>query len=346
MQTLKLAHKAKKLSKQLRYILRGPASEQRAFEFKQLQRVYEQAYLLVQFYYLFLLYDFMNMSIILWRQKEVAATIEPLWPLFWVRWFDAKNVFSGVMCLAFLAGLLVLYFPGKRLARLLVFLAFLMLDALGNSFGKINHGQHALIAVAFVLIWLPQGSPPLHKHSFLYRQRYLAVFWAAQLAVGLFYSMSGFWKIGIGLQQLWAGQINTFHPYALANLIAFRLLQTNQNSVLGWFIINHPLLGWPMHLGAVYLEFFAIVAIFRPQVQRIWGLGIMLFHIGTWLLMEIPFTGNMFLVGLFLILSPFAPIQTTWREFFYQLPVLGELVYWLKYPALAKAKLTSRESRY
>ncbi len=211
-----------------------------------------------------------------------------------------------------------------------------MLDALSNSFGKINHGQHALIALAFIFIWLPDVTRAEEKISQTQRQLYLSVFWAAQLALGLFYFMSGSWKIWIGLQQFSAGEINTFHPYALADLVAFRLLQTNQSSILGWLLIDHPLLGWPMHLGAVYLEFFTLIAAFRPSIQRIWGLGLVVFHIGTWLLMEILFGSNMFMIGLLFILSPFAPAQIRWRTVIEQLPLFGEIISWLKYHTLSK----------
>jgi len=333
---LKRHNKARRFAKLVRRILQGQIFTQSELDFKALQRAYVRATLLVQVYYAFLLFDFTNLAIGLWRQAAVANTIQPLWPVFWAQAFDGKTVFAAIICCALVADVLAVCLPGKRWVRLFLFVSFLLLDAISNSFGKINHSQHALIAIAFIFIWLPDVAGSEEKISQIKRQLYLRVFWAAQLAFGLFYFMSGSWKIWIGVQQLLAGEINTFHPYALANLVAFRLLQTNQSSILGWLLIEHPLVGWPLHLGVLYLEFFTIIAAFRPSIQRIWGVGLVVFHIGTWLLMEILFGSNMLMIGFLFILSPFAPPQTNWRTLLEQLPLLGEIISWRKYHTASK----------
>ncbi len=98
MHTLKLPDKARRVAKLVRHILQGQIFTQRSIDFKHQQRAYARATLLVQAYYVFLLFDFTNMAIGLWRQAAVATSIKPLWPVFWSHFFDGKNIFAVVIC--------------------------------------------------------------------------------------------------------------------------------------------------------------------------------------------------------------------------------------------------------
>lgn len=299
------------------------------FTFGAYRRAAEQAQGLVRFFYLFVLYQLTLTSIHLWGQASNASAIEPLWPLFWVEFLPRPAAFAIAICTALAAGLVGFLATEQRLARVMVFVGYLLLNGLQNSFGKINHGDHAMIAVAFVLIWLPARPAPGSRNTVTYTHLYLTAIGAAQVMVGLFYTMSGLWKVYFGVQQLLAGEINTFHPHALATLVAFRLLQTRQESILGWLIVAQPLLGWPLHMGALYLELGALMAAFRPPLHRVWGVGLLLFHLATWLLMEIPFLPSMVLIGLFFVQAPLAPATFDWRTVLHQLPGLGMFVSWV-----------------
>ncbi|MCL4862580.1 MAG: hypothetical protein KJZ93_24425 [Caldilineaceae bacterium] len=315
------------LYRRLRRRLQGaPSPSSHIFTFTAYRRAAEQAHHLVRFFYLFVLYQFTLTSIHLWRQASNAGAIEPLWPVFWVEFLPRPAAFAIAICIALAAGLAGLLATEQRLARVMVFVGYLLLNGLQNSFGKINHGDHAMIAVAFVLIWLPHQPASGNRNSVTHTHLYLSVFGAAQVMVGLFYTMSGLWKVYVGAQQLLVGEINTFHPYALATLVAFRLLQTGQEGILGWLIVANPLVGWPLHMGALYLELGALMAAFRPPLHRIWGVGLLLFHLATWLLMEIPFLPSMVLMGLFFVQSPLAPATFDWRAVLPLLPGLGIFV--------------------
>lgn len=305
------------------------SSSSHSFTFGAYCRAAEQAHLLVRFFYLFVFYQLTLTSIYLWGKAATATPIDPLWPVFWVDYFAKPTAFAIAICVALAAGFAGVLMPQRQLVRVLVFGVYLLLNGLQNSFGKINHGDHPMIAVAFVLIWLPRWPASGQRNSVSQAHLYLTVIGAAQVMVGLFYTMSGLWKVYFGVQQLVAGEINTFHPHALATLIAFRLLQTDQESILGGLIVAQPLLGWPLHIGALYLELGALIAAFRPPLHRVWGIGLILFHMGTWLLMEIPFLPSMVLVGLLFVCSPFAPASINWWVVLHQLPGLGSLVGWV-----------------
>lgn len=79
-------------------------------------------------------------------------------------------------------------------------------------------------------------------------------------------------------------------------------------------------MSWPLYLGALYLEAFAVLIAFRPALHRLWGGGLVLLHLGIGLGMEIWFVPPMFLLALLLLSSPCCRQETTWREMFWQLP--------------------------
>jgi hypothetical protein len=291
-------------------------------------RAFAQAQILVQVHYLFLLFWYVLALFLFWSEWRAFAQIDPLWPVVWLPALGIQRAVDLLALASFATGILALAQPERRLWRALTFLCFFFLYAFINSRGRIGHDGHAWIVVAFLLIWLPAARRPATDQSVTYRQRYLAVIWAAQFFMGLFYSMSGAWKVVAAVQQIAAGQLHTFHPYALANLTAARLLETNSASVLGWLVIDYPLLGWPLHLGAVYLELFAVVAVFRPALHKLWGLGLITFHIGSWLFLTIAFQTNIFLLGLLFVMSPFAPRTIVWPEVLGQLPLIGSLWDW------------------
>ena len=110
---------------------------------------------------------------------------------------------------------------------------------------------------------------------------------------------------------------------ALARQIVDQLLRTNSTSLLGPFFIEHPFLGWPLNLGAVYLELFAFVSVFRFSLHRFWGVTLILFHLGTYLMMKVSFHINILLLGLFFVYSPFALPRNSWRVILYDLPLVG-----------------------
>ena len=86
--------------------------------------------------------------------------------------------------------------------------------------------------------------------------------------------------------------------------------------------IAYPRLGWPLYPLAIYVEVFALLAVFRPRLHRPWGCGLIGLHVGNCCSMGIVFNVNVLLLGLFFVLSPFAPTRLDlwlWRD----LPMVG-----------------------
>jgi hypothetical protein len=244
-----------------------------------------------------------------------------LWPVCWLNAVPLRLGILGILVGYVTAAFLGAIFPTRRWARALVFIGLLEFAALDNSFGKISHNYHLWVLTAFCLVFLPKT--PARTIDRATRQRFLLIFWGCQAIVLLTYTMSGVGKIGGAIYQFCAGQNNLFMPTGVASIIADRLLQTNSDSWLGPWLLTHPWFGWPLGLAAMYLELFAFWAAFRPSLQRWWAAGLILFHIGVYLLMGITFNQTVLLVGLLMLTTPLCDDELDGGAILKQLPLLG-----------------------
>ena len=177
----------------------------------------------------------------------------------------------------------------------------------------------ALRAIIFVL--LPKGRWR-GPRRFADRHYYLTVFWTAQFVVLFFYTLTGFWKVYVAIQDLIGGRISTLNFAGFSYIVADRLGQSNSEAVLGNFFSRHELVGWLLFLGTMYIESFSVVIAFRPRLHRVWGMALVLFHVGTQLVLGFAFTQNIVLLGLLFLCSPFTPDRVDVKETLLDLPVL------------------------
>ena len=281
------------------------------------------ARIIVRCYYVVVLY-FAVATMHDWSGYLDRREVLTLWPVWWLEAVPLREgmlgILSGYLAVAFLGAV----FPERRWARTMVFVGLLEFVALDNSFGKINHNYHLWVLTAFLLIFLPDIQA--RKANRAMRQRFVTIFWSCQAIVLLTYTMSGVGKVAGAIYQLFAGQNNVLMPTGFVSIIANRLLETNSSSWLGPWLIPHPWLGWPLMLVSVYLELFAFWAAFRPPLQRWWGAGLILFHVGVYLLMGIAFSPAVLLVGLLFLASPFQGEERIRGAVVNQLPIVSWLV--------------------
>jgi hypothetical protein len=282
---------------------------------------YNRAILLVRVFYGLSIYGVVS-AIGTWPSNQRLTTASPLWPARW--WFDWFQVSTSVniIYIGWLAAtLIVMLIPEQRLARF--FYAFMLLQYMSfiNGFSKINHDYHMWLFVAWVLILLPKG-PWRKPRRISDRQYFLTVFWAAMFVMLFAYTLTGLWKIGVGTSALAHGRLSGFNLSGFSNIIGQNLLQTQPDTVLGKFFVRNEFAGWSLYTGTMYLETFSIIIAFRPRLHRIWGVGLITFHIGTQLAMAFTFGPNIMLLGLFFVGSPFAPDHIGFKETLLDLPVL------------------------
>jgi len=232
-----------------------------------------------------------------WESLLGREGFVPLWPVTWMDMAPEIPARAFILGLFFFGSIVAAIHPAPRWSRALAFLGLFGYMAWHNSFGKIGHGLHVLLFIQFLMIWLPDGwSRDSAQSQRPTRMATLYLFWCAQGVPLLAYSMAGLIKTGCAIYQLIAGQASAFGPEALPRHIADRLLQTGESAPLAQWVIDWPWLFVPMMWVTLYLELFAFWALFRPTLRKIFVVGLIAFHLGSFLTMGILFTHNMFLL--------------------------------------------------
>lgn len=260
-----------------------------------------------------------------WSGFIARESIDPLWPVFWLGHGDpADGILLAILVIHLISALTALCVPESRAARIFFFIAFFEMLAFRNSFGKINHWGHLMLLVAFILIFLPKGwaSRSLNRMA---QAKVIQTMKACLGVVLVTYTMSGLGKVVVGIGQAIQGEPHALAPDALARHIADRITETGQVGYLAEPFIQHPWLGWPLMLTAIYLQLSSIFVLFRPELHRIWGSAHLLFHVGVYFTMTISFNESAWMVSLLLIASPFAPTKIYLRKTLEALPLLGRI---------------------
>jgi hypothetical protein len=282
-------------------------------------RAYERATVLVQaFYAVSLAWLVIDMG--RWPDLLDSDVARPLWPAGWLSRSDPRGGLTVIVALYAAGAMSAAAFPRVRLFRLLYAFGLLEYMAVVNGYGKINHNFHGWLWVAGLLVLLPGHRA--RRGTTAERQTTLAVLWSCQVVVLFFYALTGLWKFAYAVHALVSERVSAFELDGFSLLVAGRLLETNQKTLLGDWLVRNSLPGWILFNGTMYLETFGLVVAFRPRVHRLWGLGLITFHLGTQVAMGFSFEQNIVLVGLLLVCSPWAPETVTAREVVADLPLV------------------------
>jgi hypothetical protein len=211
------------------------------------------------------------------------------------------------------------------LARAAAFAGVMQFAALSNSTGKIGHSLHVMVLISFLLIWLPDGWHRPGAARWV-RNGVCLLVAGAQALLMLSYTMAGLIKIGAGVFQWAAGQHSVFHFDGLARQIADRLLQTGASRPVGEWLVAHPGASWPLMMFVLYIELFAVWAVFRPRLQVFFAVSLIVFHVGSYFTMTILFLNNCILIGLLLATVPLGSPRWTVTGFLRDLPLIGAWV--------------------
>lgn len=274
---------------------------------------------LARFFYLFATYY-------VFAASGFAAVIRrppssPQWPVSLL-----LDVFGGgwpeyapfiAMCIALLA-LIAAILPSVFALRFAVFLGVFILAALRNSYGAINHEHYIVVYTSFALLFLPSRIGWSGMPSRSDALAFIRTLWLVQTLALLPYALSGHWKIRHSGLELFSGD-------AMTRLLIDRIAnQAADIPPLLPLVVSNGYVAQALLIGAVYVQIFALFALFRPHLHRPVGLALILFHFGTGWLLAIPFEAHVIVNGLFLLFSPLAPKRFSAPEFARSLPLIGE----------------------
>lgn len=279
-----------------------------------------QAGRLVPFVYYFMVFiAYTNLEGLNHQIANPRGTLDPRWPLLWAQNLDHGVVVTSVVLFFVIASVIGAIFYKIRLARILAFLGMLQFHAYNSSFGYPNHQYDVWLWVSFIFVLFPNIWTKNTTEET--KKKFLIVFWTAQAYVLLTYSMSGLGKISDSFSQALAGEAHSFSIDAAALHISNVLYMMQETTLLGPFIVNYPVLGWAPFVGIIYLEFFSLYVAFRPSLHRWWAVGLILFHLATYLAMRAVFVAPVALLLVLLLSSPFP--GNPWKKTLQEIPLFG-----------------------
>lgn len=275
------------------------------------------------FYYILEFIAFMQIM----RFEQIAnLTLRPFWPIFWVQFLGPFQQFSAhiFLLLLFAGGCVACMWYQYRFARILAFLGIFQYQAFIVSVIGQEHDLYVPLFVSFAFMFLPDVWH-VRVHTNDERKKFLIIYWGAQAFFLITYTMSGLYKLVTAFQQYALGQATYFSPDAAALYAAYWMAEFQRTTILGPFIVEHHFFGWIGLMLVLYILLFASYAGLRPSLHKIWGLGIIFFHLATLLSIGIIFIYNTLFAALFLLNSPFAPEKSDVKQVLFDLPLLGPI---------------------
>ena len=271
---------------------------------------------ITRFFYLFItFYIYSSSSSILKFGQKIPQ--DPLWPIAIL----GEEIFVGhgasLFIFSFVTALAASILPASLLFRAATFLSLFFITAFNNSFGSISHSMHFVVFVSFLFIFLPNQ---IKNNNYLTRTDRLsaiAVFWWIQSILLLSYTLAGTLKVlstGTGL-FVTDGLMRTVLTRAIPNggsPLAFEQIVSNNSLVTQFF-----------YLGNIYIQLISIFVLFRPNLHKLYGCVLIMFHFGTFILLQIKFTPHIIIWGLFFVMSPLAPKSFSLLDTLKALPIVG-----------------------
>lgn len=249
-----------------------------------------------------------------WPDK-LSLWLSDLFPV--AQWQVATSVASLTVAGA---SLLCAIQPSLRLPRIAVAAGLTVYWAIAFDMkGKIDHGNHLVIWTAIVFVLLP-GLGDRQRGRL---RAYVGTFVGAQALVGLTYSCAGICKL-LGVYFDWPEGLTWFNPDALPlPLHVAAGWKKAEGTLLGPFILSNPGIAWALNMVTLYLELFALPAMFSVHAHRIWGAGLVGMHMAIMHTMNISFANGVMPLVLLLIASPLAPGRMDLRKTVEGLPLVA-----------------------
>ena len=288
--------------------------------------MFDQAVLIVTVFYAMTAYFLYEGSRQFSSLTDPLESLDLLWP---VAWLADVGVLAGGKIIAHIglaAGLMGIVWWRLIVVRIFVSVALLLYAAYASSHGAIGHPLHEWFWISVVFWLLPARRREIVSASRTGRMQFLTAFSLAPLLILAFYTLSGLYKCHSALVGLLVREPGGFSPDAMAITIAWKALQTGSDPLWGSIVIEHPLLGWPLYLALYFAELVSVLVFFRPSLHRIWGMTLIMFHVGTLLFMDIAFPQHILINAMLFVMSPFALGQHSWRTQVASVPVFGRLM--------------------
>ncbi len=233
------------------------------------------------------------------------SLFKPQWSSAWISHFEWRSAIRFIYILLVGSSILsIVFWRQSRLVRIIVFIALFQFLSLVSSFGAVDHYLHMVVTTSIVFIFLP------NQKSTSYKSDLLKAIFGIQTIMLATYSISGFYKLlGVAKQIKW-GVTSALSPNGLTLQSAKTSYFSGNEYFFQQLLIDHQ--GYWIaifHIAGYCIEFLSIIILFRFKLHRIWGLVLIIFHLGIALTVGPDFSIHLLPVALFIMFSPFGSKQ-------------------------------------
>ena len=222
-------------------------------------------------------------------------------PASWMPGLDLQQLGLSLVFIVLALSVFCALKPFKSMLRRILFLVFFLFEIQFNQVGAATHLYQFWLWSALSLALIPNldNSEKSEQHLNLGIRTSISI-------VLLMYFFSGFWKLIGVFQQLIAGEPHFFSSQGLLYHMYSEIIRAGAKPLLLPFLSEHTYLNPILSISVVALQLACVIGIFKTKWHRPLGFGILLFHVGTALILDITYPTNFLLVMWCLILSPFA----------------------------------------
>lgn len=194
------------------------------------------------------------------------------------RWIEPNtdiNAILSFICPPLMVLLVILlFYIRQQWARVLWALLFFLVEAFSFSY-VLGHSKHMYIWINLFFALIP-GSLEKNRNNHFYSP-YIR---AAQLQIFVIYGLAGVWKLKAVVDSFSDSNIAAgfnYVPYA----IAWEIINSNRAYAASLWVLNQPVICFLLASLVLVSQCGSILVAFLPRFYFIWGLVLVLFHIGT-----------------------------------------------------------------
>ena len=210
-----------------------------------------------------------------------ASSFEPVGILWFLRSPLPRAVWSGVLGLLFVSGLVMITGRATRVAMAVFSLCVLVVTTYRSSWGQLLWFENLLVIHLVILSFAVVVRPVSDEN----RQQPWAMQWCAVATVVL-YLLAGVAKLRYGGSGWVSGDVLANHiGYSSARLSIFG----ERRPLLASFAVNHPGALAVASFAAVAVELGAPLALLRRWLALLWATAMWATHVGIALTMAVVF---------------------------------------------------------
>ncbi len=308
-------------------ILNGPYANPNFQSFFEVSKLYEKFKVGVMISYVSILgvgMSFLKRTL----GEEGIVVYAPPPVLRAIDWLPVEVYFTLIYVTFFISTIAILIGSPKRVFKVLSFVSLVFIFAHSYGITHVRHASNCWIWLAFSFCFLPNEGLNVTRAV---KMQYLSVCRFAALITLSVYTMSASWKVleGIILASV-EGEMSYLNPQSMSVLIASYITKHGYEPPLAEFVIANLWVSWPLILGTIYMQLFAMVALFRPYIISLWLIMILSFHILSIPLLNLPFNAQGIGAALVLVAFPFMRMPNSMGQIVNSLPLVAESIVLLR----------------